>query len=91
MQVGPAPENISLSIQAIIEELTSPRQVGLTGREFVEVWTWLAGSSLGGRWRGREGGGAARAMSCGLKRKEEYGESCEKVKVETKHLKGGSF
>ena len=67
MQVGPAPGNISSSIQAIIEELTSPRQVGLAGRESVEVWTWPVGSSLGGRWRGREGGGAGRATSCDLR------------------------
>ena len=67
MQVGPAPENISSSIQAIIEELTSPPQVGLAGQESVEVWTWLAASSLGGKWRGREGGGAARATSCDLR------------------------
>ena len=37
MQVGPAPGNISSSIQAIIEELTSPRQVDLAGQESVEV------------------------------------------------------
>ena len=67
MQVGPAPENISSSIQAIIKELTSRRQVGLAGQESVEVWTWLVGSSLGGRWRGREGGGAGRATSCDLR------------------------
>ena len=67
MQVGPAPENISLSIQAIIEELTSPLPVDLTGQESAEVWTWLAGSSLGERWRGREGGGAGRATSCDLR------------------------
>ena len=67
MQVGPAPGNISSSIQAIIEELTSPLPVDLARQESVEVWTWLVGSSLGGRWRGREGGGAGRATSCGLK------------------------
>ena len=67
MQVGPAPENILLSIQAIIEELTSPLSVGLAGQELAEVWTWLVGSSLGGRWRGRGGGGDGRAMSCGLR------------------------
>ena len=67
MQVGPAPKNISSSIQAIFEELTSPRQVDLAGQESAEVWTWLVGSSLGGRWRGREGGGAARATSCDLR------------------------